>query len=105
MTVIDFELTKYVNDGVNVADRLVVEAEKMLDEDAKAAGIRAVEAWMILNSAAVVATRINFQKSLTRIRVLRNKILAMGASLQKCGIMLEGAKESSMLFLRTSPQA
>ena len=107
--VIDFELTRYVNDSLNVANRLIGEAEEMIEkaedeEGAKAAGIRAVEAWMVLNSAAVIGTRINAQKLLKSIRMSRNKIMAMGAALQKCGFMLQDTKESSMLFLRASPQ-
>lgn len=105
MTVVDFELTKYVNDSIKVADRLIGEAQVMIEEaedgeDAKAAGIRAVEAWMILNSAAVVGTRINAQKNLASIRLARNKIMAMGGALQKCGIMLQDSRESTMAFLQ-----
>jgi hypothetical protein len=67
---------------------LVQEAEGLLDDQAEEAGSRAVEAWIVLNAAAVVGVRVDSQKNLVQVRQLRNKIRAMGATLERVGVSL-----------------
>lgn len=99
-SVADLELYRYIDSAVKTAERVLHEAKKLVDTDGQAAGLRCVEGWMILNGAAVTATRIGSQRFLKKISRIRSSIRVMGAELTRAGYdLILDVPETHMAFL------
>jgi hypothetical protein len=102
--IVDLELNRFVKLSIDVAERLVLQAEDCLGGDATKASQRVVEAWVVLNGSAVVATRLGSRKRMRAITVIRNRIRDIATVLEQNGIsMITDVPEVTMAFLLKHP--
>lgn len=101
MGVVDLGARRYANDAVAHAKKVLEEAEESIDQDDPVqAGLLAVEAWIILNGAAITARRLGAKKITAEVKETRKKVTALGGALQVLGYALEtNVPEASMAFV------
>lgn len=101
MSVADFSARRYANDAVSHAKRVLEAAEKCIGEDDPIqASLLVVEAWVVLNGAAITAKRLGAEKINVEVSTTRTRVLALGGALQVLGYSLKtDAPEVSMAYV------